>query len=468
MSTLTLTRIAPSTSTLVATSCGTAIASVCTIGLFQIEQLLGGVWSVAAVCIAGLCCAALARVFARLAEVVPSGAGLLAYFSRGYGRPVGMALTTPYFFLTLFLAGAEATIVGFLGAQLVPLSPWLVAVLFLILTWACCRAGLHVSYRVQALATWTLIGALATFALLALLDTAAHGQIALRLFSPPPSPAHFVAAVGQALFLFMGFELITGQVESGTSAQTIGSALRWSVAVLTGVYALVALGFACLAPSFITTEQWFLPQLAIAQHVGGPMATSVIILLSFLASFTSLNGALLALSRFTCALASQGVLPRHFAQIKPRTLVPTHALAALLIVALLATALVLFAHALHAAIFAAAVSAALIYASAVWVCERPPFTIAYRPATQRYPRYVLAGSFVILGFGVLLDAGPALPQTLALLAVASGAAAVTAYRTVHKTVLTHHLDSQPQHITIPAIADALRTSHSSPGVINGD
>jgi len=453
---------------MVATSCGTAIASVCTIGLFQIEQLLGGVWSVAAISVAGLGCSILARVFARLAEVVPSGAGLLAYFSRGYSRPVAITLTTPYFLLTLFLAGAEATIVGFLGTSLVPLSPWLIAFLFLLLTWVCCRAGLRISYRVQAIATWTLVGALATFALIALFDTAAHGQLTLRLSSPTPSIAHFIAAVGQALFLFMGFELITGQVESGNSAQAVGCALRWSVAVLTGVYVLLALGFACLAPSTLTIDRWFLPQLAIAQQVGGSVATLTIILLSFLASFTSLNGALLALSRFTCALASQGVLPRHFAQIEPRTLVPVHALTVLLVIVLFATALVLFGQALRPAILAAAVSAALVYASAVWVYDRPPFAIPQRSTTRQFFYRALASGFVILGVGVLVDARSTLLQTLMLLAFVFMAAAIAAYRTVYKIARRQPLVPQPQGVSMSAMVDALRTSSSSPRVLNDD
>src|SRR5262245_6755705 len=120
------------TATLVATGCGTAIASVCAAGLFQIERLVGGLWSVAAVLCAGLCCAWLARALARLVAVVPSGAGLLAYLSRGFGRPAGIALVLPYVFLTLFLVGAEATIIGLLGARLLGLPGFAGALFFLV------------------------------------------------------------------------------------------------------------------------------------------------------------------------------------------------------------------------------------------------------------------------------------------------------------------------------------------------
>jgi amino acid transporter len=85
----------PGPITLVATGCGTAIACVCALGLGEIERRLGGVWSVAAVGVAALLCAGLARALARLTAVVPSGAGLLAFLSRGLGRRWALLLMLP-------------------------------------------------------------------------------------------------------------------------------------------------------------------------------------------------------------------------------------------------------------------------------------------------------------------------------------------------------------------------------------
>ena len=103
---------APGPITLVATGCGTAIACVCALGLGEIERRLGGVWSVLAVVCAALLCAGLARVLGRLTEVVPSGAGLLAFLSRGLGRRWALLLMLPYVVLVLALVAVEARIVG--------------------------------------------------------------------------------------------------------------------------------------------------------------------------------------------------------------------------------------------------------------------------------------------------------------------------------------------------------------------
>ncbi len=413
----------PTLATLVATSCGTAIAAVCAIGLFQIERLVGGVWSIAAVATAGACCLLLASALNRLMEIVPSGVGVLAYLSRSFGRPAGFALTIPYFLLTLFLTGAEATIVGVLSARLLTIPVWLGAGVFLIGTWMLCMAGVRLSYRLQTLTTWTLVGTLACLSLSAMIDTAAHGQLVTRLFPPRPTVAHFLAAVGQALFLFMGFELITAQVETATTPRIVARALSTSVCVLTGFYALVSLGFSCLPTARLHAETTFVvPQLALAEQTGGALVLLLVVVLSTLASFTSFNGALLSLSRFLYALATQGVLPRMFAQIDRQTLVPRLALTALLLLAVAATTTVLVTATLQPLIFAAAVAAAVAYAAAVWAREYSPFVEPHRLRSRRLLSGGVALAFLAFALGVLVDAGAALPATLLLLVLVYGVA----------------------------------------------
>jgi basic amino acid/polyamine antiporter, APA family len=418
---------APTTADMVATSCGTAVAAVCAVGLFQIERRLGGVWSVAAILAAGLACARLARTFARLATVVPSGACLLAYLARGFGRRAGLALAAPYLLLTLFLVGAEAAIVGLVMARLTPVAAPVGALAFLIGTWLVCRAGIQVGYRAQAWSTWALIGGLGALSLMPLATAGARGELIGRLFSPPPALADLVAGTGQALFLFMGFELITAQVEI-TSARVIGRALGVSVAVLAAFYALLSLGFSCLpaAPGALTAG--FVPQLALAEEVGGPPALLVIGVLSGLASFSSFNGALLALSRFTSALAAQGALPRSLARLDAGSLVPRRAMSVLLVVGIAATVLVMAGDLLGASIQAAAVTAALVYAAVLLARERRPFAEPGRRTIAALAGGALALALIALGAAVLVEAGPARAGGLALLVAAYATAAAASVR----------------------------------------
>src|SRR5262249_16625823 len=192
-----------STADMVATSCGTAVAAVCALGLFQIERLLAGVWSVAAVLTAGCVCAMLARTFARLAAVIPSGASLLAYLSRGFGRPAAVRIAVPDLLLTLFLVGAEAAVVGLVVARLAPVPAPAASLVFLVGTWLLCRAGIQVGYRVQALATWALLVGLGALSLQPIAAAAWRGDLAARLLPPAPPAVAFVAGAGSVVFLFL-------------------------------------------------------------------------------------------------------------------------------------------------------------------------------------------------------------------------------------------------------------------------
>ncbi len=417
----------PGTAGLLAAGCGTAIASVCALGLFQIEQLLGGAWSVLSVLVAGLCCFGLARACSRLSTVVPSGAGPLAFVSRGLGRRAGLAVVLPYLLLTLFLVGAEATIVGVVLARLLGVPVAVGAGLFLAGTWALCRAGVRIGYRAQSVATWALIAGMGVVSLLALRGAWERGELAERLLPAPPDAGRFLAGVGQALFLFMGFELITSQAEIVSRPRALPRALIGCVGVLAAFYAVVSLGFSCLAIAPDGDSEWA-PQLAVAEQAGGLPALALVGVLSLLASFTSFNGALLTLSRLTAALAAQGTLPRALGRVEPRSLAPRGALLLLLVLAVGATALVGLGGALRPSILAAAISAAVVYAALVWVRERPPFVEPDRGRAARLASVVLAGIFVALACGVVADAGAALAGTLALVGSALGFALLAAFR----------------------------------------
>jgi len=412
----------PGTAGLLAAGCGTAIASVCAIGIFQIERLLGGIWSVAAVLTAGLCCAALARALGRLSAVVPSGAGLLAYLARGFGRRAGLVIAVPYLLLSLFLVGAEAIIVGVLLSRFLPIPVAAGALSFLLGTWALCRTGMRAGYRAQAIATWTLVAVLGGISVVALVGAAHHGELAGRLFPPAPGAAHFFAGVGQAFFLFMGFELVTSHAEVAKSPGSVRRALGISVGVLAAFYSLVSLGFSCAGVDGADAGYRFAPQLAIADKTLGPAGAALVVALSLLASFTSWNGGLLALSRFTAALASQGMLPRALGKLDPRTLVAQEALSALLGMGVVFTAIVGLADALEPSILAAAAAATFVYAAILLVRERAPFREPSRRRAARIKNRALAVALVGLGTAVVVDAGGARPGVIALLLAAYGAA----------------------------------------------
>ena len=225
-------RRAPGPITLVATGCGTAIACVCALGLGEIERRLGGVWSVLAVVCAALLCAGLARVLGRLTEVVPSGAGLLAFLSRGLGRRWALLLMLPYVVLVLALVAVEARIVGAVSARLLPIPPAAGALAFVVFTWAVARSGARPGLRAQAVATAVLVIGFSVLAATSVAAAVRRPDFLAHLLPAPPSLVALVGGIGQALFLFMGFELVTSQVELVRTPGAIASALSRSVRLL--------------------------------------------------------------------------------------------------------------------------------------------------------------------------------------------------------------------------------------------
>ncbi len=355
---------------LLASGCGTAIAAVCASGIVVITQQAQGLWAALAIACGGAIAFALARCFAQLAEHIPSSAGLLAYLGRGLGRDAALIVALPYLLLSLFLVGAEASIVGLLLSRILPVPSLCCAIGFVIGTWLLCRRGVQLSLRLQALCTWALLLGLGACALTALAQGLLGGQLIARLSAPAPTLDGFATAVAQSLFLFMGVELVTSQT-SPVPTRTLRFALQGSALVLTAFYALLALGLACSdLPSL--SSQSTLPQLHLAQQAAGGPAVLLITLLSLLASYTSFNGALLALSRLMAALAGMGSVPRRFAQLDGRSLLPQTALTALLLFCIAATLLIHAGGLLWAAIVAAAPTAAVVYAATAWARERLP------------------------------------------------------------------------------------------------
>lgn len=389
---------------LLASACGTAIAAVCATGLLSLTGSAPGIWAGLAVLCGGVLAWLLANALAFLAAQVPSRAGLLAYLGRGLGRRAALLLTLPYLLASLFLVGAEASVVGRLLARAAGGPAALHAFGFIVITYLLCRRGIQLGLRLQALCTVLLMAGLALLALSSLAPALHTGSLWPRLFIAPPSLSGFIGAVSQALFLFMGFELITSQTQPSETGLLRG-ALRGSALLLTGFYALLALAFVASAladPAHIADlggHGALVPQLALAEAAAGRPAVWLIAGLSLLASYTSVNGALLSLSRLMAALATLGYLPAQHAQIDAASLLPQRALRGLLLVALLATAVIHWGGLLLPAILATAPLAALVYAGLAWAQQAPVFASAPQPRRRRLVGRGLALVFTTIALG---------------------------------------------------------------------
>jgi amino acid transporter len=122
------------------------------------------------------------------------------------------------------------------------------------------------------------------------------------------------------------------------------------------------------------------------------------------------------------------MLPRRFAELDARTLVPHAALNALLGMGLTSAALIAWFGALEAAILAAAAAAALVYAAVLGVRERVPFAEPDRTLAMKRVGYVGAALLSSLAAAVVIEARAARGGVLILLAGAAGLAWLAARR----------------------------------------
>jgi len=414
--------------TLLALGTGTSIACVCMLGVAMIHASAPGLWSLAVVAVAYAVCRRLAGVLAHLVKTVPSGAGMFAFVARAWGPAAGVAAIAPYAILMIVLGALEALVAGHLLRRWMPVSAPAAALVLLASSWAICVVGIRLSSRIQAFATWLLVAGIAIVATHLLLDASGTVGWPGTLLTPAPSPAAFASAVGQAIFLFMGFELLCTHVES-SDVPAVSWALRRTVLVLAIVY-----GFVLLAVSPQATSVLPDPGIAglLAQFTGasGDAAALLVLALCLLASMTSLNGAFMGVSRLVAAMARQRVLPPALAVVHAPAMVPRRALTLLL--ALCAMAVVAIDHSggYRVVIHAASVAAATLYALALLVRGRPPFAPANEPRVRAaaLADKGLAALLVAVAAGVLVDAGESLRAVSTMLVVTLGAGLLAALR----------------------------------------
>ena len=339
-------------------------------------------------------------------------------------------MVVPYLLLMMFLVGFESLIVGGLLQRLIGMPAIIGAALFIVVTWAVCRSGLRMGYQAQ---TWTMLAlffSLVGISLWLVVASAQQGDLMINLLPQTPSAVAFATAVGQALFLFLGFELLTSHVEVAKPG-AVSRALPLSVGVLFIFYAVVSLGFSML-PELETTQTGAIniPQVAIAEEAGGATMVLVVALVCILASFTSFNGALLALSRFVYALAAQGMLPKRLAKLDHK-LTAKPALTALLIAALVLMVTVYQFGLYKASILAAAVTAAFVYCVSVIARQRGPFGEDSN-ILKTWLGVLIALALFALGLGVIFSGGKDASKLYILLGTGYGLAVLAAWRVAVK------------------------------------
>lgn len=316
-------------SSYVAASAGMALAASCYTMLGSLFGAIDGTWIVLVVVIAGGFCGLVSASIGELAAMFPSAPGIRTYLRAAFGNHFSLAVLFLYLVMVATAAGVEGTVATTVLSNVLPEAPKVAIVLALFLLVITTNAlGLEAPRMLQLALTGLLVAATLFVGVSALCTgnstASAHHDVGFA----SPTLFDLVAAVGTAVFLFMGFEWVT---PLGRGPAAYKRLIPWSmllaIAALILVYAIFAAGMghqldrAQLAGNTI-------PQITLGAALYGDAGRYGLTMVSLLAMLTSFNAGLMGASRLIYGLAREGVLPAWTCRISLRTGVPINAVVA--------------------------------------------------------------------------------------------------------------------------------------------
>lgn len=265
----------------------------------------------------------LSKIYAELAGLYPSAAGLRVYVGQAFGPRRGLWISLIYCFLVVALGASESYILSEILSWIwLSLSPMLTSLAFVGLCALINILGFELTGRFQLILTFTLLAAL----------------LALSLFflqSSPPLPAlktlsfdGLTIGIPGALFLFVGFEWVVSSVDNPEQCkEALPKAMERAILLLVTVYSLIALSFLTALPGEALTGA--VPQLSWGLAEGKQAGLVAMCVLSILATVTSFNSGILGASRLIYGLAREGSLPSIFGRLHRARFTPWVAILAI-------------------------------------------------------------------------------------------------------------------------------------------
>jgi amino acid transporter len=422
----------------VAVSAGMALAASCYAMLGSLFGAIDGSWIVLAIVIAGGFCALVSFSIGELAAMFPSAPGIRTYLRAAFGNYASLALLFLYLAMVGMAAGVEGTVVTTVLGNVVPGVPRIAMVLgVFLLVIAVNTLGLEPPRTLQLTMTVLLVAATLFVGASALWETSPVLPVQRAAFEPP-TPLDVAAAVGIAVFLFIGFEWVT---PLGRNPAAYRRLIPWSmliaIASLILVYGIFAAGMdRQLALGQLVGNP--IPQVTLGTALYGDAGRYGLAAVSILAMLTSFNAGLMGASRLLYGLAREGVLPAWTSRISLRTGVPFNAVAAVgglscvLAVAVMQTGTYritgVTVAAIECLVYGALVLAALRLRSTRAAAARP-----FRNPVPTAAQWVIGAALPLLAVCALLSIPEAGYWPLAFIAALGAGAALLALLSVVRT-----------------------------------
>jgi len=352
----------------------------------------------------------------------PSTPGVRTYLKAAFGNRTSLVLVYLYLIFMILIAGVESYVFALIMTAIFPgVSPILVVLGLLGTVIAANLLGLELPRSLQILTTAILVVCIVGMGISGLITTPHAWSDVLYLgFEDSTAVAQFPAAVGLAIFLFIGFEWVTPLGFGPDSyARKIPFSMLTAIAINMLAYSVFVLGLAAILPrESIVGDS--IPHVAYLVGMFGPEAVYLAGFLSMLAIFSTFNAGVMGGSRLIFLLTREGHLPAWCGRISLRTGAPIGAIALLGSLAVVsALVVVTFELELAAAIIGTSF-VCVVYAAFMLALRRLRRTQGEveRPFTTRAPRWIqwlIIISLPLMGVQALYSAR-SLPLVLSVIA----------------------------------------------------
>jgi amino acid transporter len=395
--------------------------------LSGLNEIVTGPWVVVAIVLAGLLCVGISSSVAELASMYPSAPGVRTYLKAAFDNRISLMLVYLYLIFMILVAAVEAYMFGLVVHSIFPGVPPLVSGVGLILfTVAVNLRGLELPKTMQIVTTLLLI---ALVIVLGVMGIVRGGQLPASNEGWEQA-AKVPAAIGMAVYLFIGFEWVTMLgMRPDSYRRTIPLSMPLAIATNVVAYSLVAIGLWRLLPH-ATIIAGTTPQVPYFTALLGPAGPYLALGVSFLAIFSTFNAGIMGGSRLIYVLTREGILPGWCAKMNERGapvggIFTLGTLATLAAVVVVTWRLEVLAAVIGSA-FVCFVYAAFMLAVIKLRRTRPQARRSFRTAVPQWLQYAIAVAFPLLGLSSLVSQpGPKSVPVLGALAFTAAAALLT-------------------------------------------
>jgi len=179
-------------------------------------------------------------------------------------------------------------------------------------------AGVRV---VSTTSLWLFFALSAPFALMVVLAPFKYAALLHAVTTPTSSKVDMIGGLLIAMWNYMGWDnasTIAAEVERPQRTYPRAMLVAVAIVALTYIVPVAAVWMTGLAPSAWETGSWA----EIASMLGGPLLRVALVLGGMISAFGMFNALVMSYSRLPLAMAQDGMLPRVFAKLHPRTRAP--------------------------------------------------------------------------------------------------------------------------------------------------